>query len=52
DGKLKAIKFLSMQHDASLNKSGMVGLLLKHTVGNFDPLYVVNMLPNDLEIPR
>lgn len=29
-----------------------VGVLLEHTVGNLDPLYIVNMLPNGLEIPR
>lgn len=29
-----------------------MGLLLEHTVGNLDPLYIVNMVPNGLEIPR
>lgn len=29
-----------------------VGVLLEHTVGNLDPLYIVNMVPNGLEIPR
>ena len=27
-------------------------MLLEHTVGNLDPLYIVNMVPNGLEIPR
>lgn len=35
---------------ASIN--GQVGVLLEHTVGNLDPLYIVNMVPNGLEIPR
>ncbi|PHU03773.1 Vacuolar protein sorting-associated protein 41 -like protein [Capsicum chinense] len=57
----EAIEFVSMQHDdelwdelikQSLNKPEMVGVLLEHTVGNLDPLYIVNMLPNGLEIPR
>lgn len=29
-----------------------VGVLLEHTVGNLDPLYIVNIVPNGLEIPR
>lgn len=29
-----------------------VGVLLEHTVGNLDPLYIVNRVPNGLEIPR
>lgn len=29
-----------------------VGVLLEHTVGNPDSLYIVNMVPNGLEIPR
>ncbi|KAJ8551940.1 hypothetical protein K7X08_028383 [Anisodus acutangulus] len=57
----EAIEFVSMQHDdelwdelikQSLNRPEMVGVLLEHTVGNLDPLYIVNMLPNGLEIPR
>lgn len=35
---------------ASIN--GQVGVLLEHTVGNLDPLYIVNIVPNGLEIPR
>ena len=27
-------------------------MLLEHTVGNLDPLYIVNMVPNGIEIPR
>ncbi|XP_019448807.1 PREDICTED: vacuolar protein sorting-associated protein 41 homolog [Lupinus angustifolius] len=27
-------------------------MLLEHTVGNLDPLYIVNKVPNGLEIPR
>jgi hypothetical protein len=27
-------------------------MLLEHTVGNMDPLYIVNMVPDGLEIPR
>ncbi|KAL0436968.1 UNVERIFIED_CONTAM: Vacuolar protein sorting-associated protein 41 [Sesamum radiatum] len=58
---LQAIEFVSMQHDDELweelikqclNKPEMVGVLLEHTVGNLDPLYIVNMVPNGLEIPR
>ncbi|KAK6144303.1 hypothetical protein DH2020_021123 [Rehmannia glutinosa] len=57
----EAIEFASMQHDDELweelikqclNKPEMVGVLLEHTVGNLDPLYIVNMVPNGLEIPR
>ncbi|KAL3335965.1 hypothetical protein AABB24_031943 [Solanum stoloniferum] len=57
----EAIEFVSMQQDdelweelikQSFHKPEMVGVLLEHTVGNLDPLYIVNMLPNDLEIPR
>ncbi|CAI9778370.1 unnamed protein product [Fraxinus pennsylvanica] len=57
----EAIEFVSMQHDDDLweelikqclNKPEMVGVLLEHTVGNLDPLYIVNMVPNGLEIPR
>ena len=29
-----------------------VGVLLEHTVGNLDPLYIVSIVPNGLEIPR
>ncbi|XP_016478552.1 vacuolar protein sorting-associated protein 41 homolog [Nicotiana tabacum] len=57
----EAIEFVSMQQDdelweelikQSFHKPEMVGVLLEHTVGNLDPLYIVNMLPNGLEIPR
>ncbi|KAL8525316.1 hypothetical protein ACS0TY_014805 [Phlomoides rotata] len=57
----EAIEFVSMQHDDELweelikqclNKPEMVGVLLEHTVGNLDPLYIVNMVPHGLEIPR
>ncbi|KAJ9554711.1 hypothetical protein OSB04_009325 [Centaurea solstitialis] len=57
----EAIEFVSMQHDDDLweelirqclNKPEMVGVLLEHTVGNLDPLYIVNIVPNGLEIPR
>ncbi|XP_019199476.1 PREDICTED: vacuolar protein sorting-associated protein 41 homolog isoform X2 [Ipomoea nil] len=57
----EAIEFVNDQHDDELwdelirqclNKAEMVGVLLEHTVGNLDPLYIVNMLPNGLEIPR
>ncbi|KAK4607466.1 hypothetical protein RGQ29_001346 [Quercus rubra] len=50
-----------MQHDDDLweefikqclNKPEMMGVLLEHTVGNPDPLYIVNTVPNGLEIPR
>nr|DAD47157.1 TPA_asm: hypothetical protein HUJ06_017094 [Nelumbo nucifera] len=56
----EAIEFVSMQHDDELweelikqcfNKPEMVGVLLEHTVGNLDPLYIVNMVPNGLRIP-
>jgi hypothetical protein len=29
-----------------------VGMLLEHTVGNLDPLYIVSLVPDGLEIPR
>lgn len=57
----EAIDFVSMQHDDELweelikqciNKPEMVGVLLEHTVGKFDPLYIVNIVPTGLEIPR
>ncbi|XP_047319698.1 vacuolar protein sorting-associated protein 41 homolog [Impatiens glandulifera] len=57
----EAIEFVSMQQDDELweelikqclNKPEMVGVLLEHTVGNLDPLYIVNIVPNGLEIPR
>jgi hypothetical protein len=27
-------------------------MLLEHTVGNLDPLYIVSLVPDGLEIPR
>ncbi|CAH1452513.1 unnamed protein product [Lactuca virosa] len=57
----EAVEFVSMQHDDDLweelirqclDKPEMVGVLLEHTVGNLDPLYIVNIVPNGLEIPR
>ncbi|KAF5744798.1 hypothetical protein HS088_TW07G00378 [Tripterygium wilfordii] len=57
----EAVEFVTMQHDDELweelikqclHKPEMVGMLLEHTVGNLDPLYIVNMVPNGLEIPR
>ncbi|KAL5713390.1 Vacuolar protein sorting-associated protein 41 [Ranunculus cassubicifolius] len=57
----EAIEFVSSQHDDDLweeliqqclNKPEMVGVLLEHTVGNLDPLYIVNLVPNGLVIPR
>ncbi|PPD88885.1 hypothetical protein GOBAR_DD14149 [Gossypium barbadense] len=57
----EAVEFVSMQHDDDLweeliqqclHKPEMVGVLLEHTVGNLDPLYLVNIVPNGLEIPR
>ncbi|XP_024023783.1 vacuolar protein sorting-associated protein 41 homolog [Morus notabilis] len=57
----EAVEFVTMQHDDELweelikqclYKPEMVGMLLEHTVGNLDPLYIVNMVPNGLEIPR
>ncbi|XP_073270278.1 vacuolar protein sorting-associated protein 41 homolog isoform X2 [Primulina huaijiensis] len=57
----EAIEFVSMQNDDELweelikqclNKPEMVGVLLEHTIGNLDPLYIVNRVPNGLEIPR
>ncbi|XP_050378991.1 vacuolar protein sorting-associated protein 41 homolog isoform X2 [Argentina anserina] len=57
----EAVEFVNMQHDDDLweeliqqclHKPEMVGVLLEHTVGNLDPLYIVNMVPNGLEIPR
>ncbi|XXG60295.1 hypothetical protein AAC387_Pa04g2238 [Persea americana] len=57
----EAIEFVTTQHDEELweelikqclRKPEMVGVLLEHTVGNLDPLYIVNMVPNGLRIPR
>ncbi|KAG9442877.1 hypothetical protein H6P81_018731 [Aristolochia fimbriata] len=57
----EAVEFVTMQHDDELweelikqclRKPEMVGMLLEHTVGNLDPLYIVNMVPNGLHIPR
>lgn len=57
----QAIEFVTMQHDdelweelikQSLSNPEMVGMLLEHTVGNLDPLHIVNMIPNGLQIPR
>ncbi|XP_044482383.1 vacuolar protein sorting-associated protein 41 homolog [Mangifera indica] len=57
----EAVEFVNMQHDDELweelikqclHKPEMVGMLLEHTVGNLDPLYIVTMVPNGLEIPR
>ncbi|KAI5575746.1 hypothetical protein BDE02_09G001100 [Populus trichocarpa] len=57
----EAVEFVTMQHDDDLweelirqclHKPEMVGVLLEHTVGNLDPLYIVNMVPNGLEIPQ
>ncbi|KAJ4978891.1 hypothetical protein NE237_009671 [Protea cynaroides] len=56
----EAIEFVAMQHDDELwhelikqclHKPEMVGVLLDHTVGNLDPLYIVKMVPNGLRIP-
>ncbi|OVA17911.1 Clathrin [Macleaya cordata] len=57
----EAVEFVTMQHDDELweelikqclHRPEMVGMLLEHTVGNLDPLYIVNMVPNGLQIPR
>ncbi|PKA65181.1 Vacuolar protein sorting-associated protein 41 like [Apostasia shenzhenica] len=57
----EAVEFVSMQQDDDLwqelikqclRKPEMVGMLLEHTVGNLDPLYIVSMVPNGLRIPR
>ncbi|KAL5213790.1 hypothetical protein ABZP36_002942 [Zizania latifolia] len=57
----EAVEFVMEQHDDELweelirqclQKPEMVGMLLEHTVGNLDPLYIVNLVPDGLEIPR
>ncbi|XP_061345356.1 vacuolar protein sorting-associated protein 41 homolog isoform X2 [Gastrolobium bilobum] len=57
----EAVEFVTMQHDDELweelikqclHKPEMVGILLEHTVGNLDPLYIVSKVPNGMEIPR
>ena len=57
----EAVEFVTMQNDDELweelikqciDKPEMVGMLLEHTVGNLDPLYIVNKVPNGLKIPR
>lgn len=46
--RLRHLLFLS-----SISMSvGQVGNLLEHTVGNLDPLYIVSLVPDGLEIPR
>ncbi|XP_031486112.1 vacuolar protein sorting-associated protein 41 homolog [Nymphaea colorata] len=56
-----AIEFVTLQNDnelweelikQSLSKPEMVAKLLEHTVGNLDPLYIVNMVPQGMLIPR
>ncbi|KAG6474150.1 hypothetical protein ZIOFF_068074 [Zingiber officinale] len=56
-----AVEFVTMQHDDDLweelikqclRKPEMIGMLLEHTVGNLDPLYIVKKVPDGLEIPR
>jgi hypothetical protein len=57
----EAVEFVTEQHDDELweelikqclQKPEMVGMLLEHTVGNLDPLYIVNLVPDGLEIPK
>ncbi|KAG2575638.1 hypothetical protein PVAP13_7KG377500 [Panicum virgatum] len=57
----EAVEFVTDQHDDELweelirqclQKPEMVGMLLEHTVGNLDPLYIVSLVPDGLEIPR
>ncbi|KNA17401.1 hypothetical protein SOVF_080170 [Spinacia oleracea] len=57
----EALEFASMQNDdeiweelikLSTQRPEMVGMLLEHTVGNLDPLHIVNVVPDGLEIPR
>uniref|UniRef100_A0A7N0RCY2 Vacuolar protein sorting-associated protein 41 homolog n=2 Tax=Kalanchoe fedtschenkoi TaxID=63787 RepID=A0A7N0RCY2_KALFE len=57
----EAIEFVSAEQDDELweelikqclNQPEMVGVLLEHTVGNLDPLHIVSMVPNGMEIPR
>ncbi|CAO2813254.1 unnamed protein product [Amaranthus hypochondriacus] len=57
----EALEFASMQNDdeiweelikQSTQRPEMVGMLLEHTVGNLDPLHIVNVVPDGLEIPR
>uniref|UniRef100_A0A804UHM9 Vacuolar protein sorting-associated protein 41-like protein n=1 Tax=Zea mays TaxID=4577 RepID=A0A804UHM9_MAIZE len=57
----EAVEFVTEQHDDELweelirqclQKPEMVGNLLEHTVGNLDPLYIVSLVPDGLEIPR
>ncbi|XP_074574083.1 vacuolar protein sorting-associated protein 41 homolog [Curcuma longa] len=57
----EAVEFVTEQHDDDLwqelikqclQKPEMIGMLLEHTVGNLDPLYIVKKVPDGLEIPR
>nr|CAB3488657.1 unnamed protein product [Digitaria exilis] len=57
----EAVEFVMEQDDDELweelirqclQKPEMVGMLLEHTVGNLDPLYIVSLVPDGLEIPR
>ncbi|XP_057247651.1 vacuolar protein sorting-associated protein 41 homolog isoform X2 [Beta vulgaris subsp. vulgaris] len=57
----EALEFASLQNDDEVweelikqatQRPEMVGMLLEHTVGNLDPLHIVNVVPDGLEIPR
>ncbi|ONK67221.1 uncharacterized protein A4U43_C06F17810 [Asparagus officinalis] len=57
----EAVAIVSNQHDDELweelikqclRKPEMVGMLLEHTIGNLDPLYIVSRVPNGVQIPR
>ncbi|KAH9618528.1 hypothetical protein KSS87_018147 [Heliosperma pusillum] len=57
----EALEFASMQNDddvweelikQSTQRPEMIGRLLEHTVGNLDPLHIVNVVPDGVEIPR
>ncbi|MQL97555.1 hypothetical protein Taro_030246 [Colocasia esculenta] len=43
------LPFLRSSQHYRLDK---IGVLLEHTVGNLDPLYIVRMVPDGLRIPR
>eukprot|EP00249_Psilotum_nudum_P017659 c26429_g1_i1 orf=295-3261(+) len=57
----EAVEFVAAQHDdelweelikQSLSSPEMIGALFEHTVGNIDPLHLINMVPNGICIPR
>ncbi|XP_024534538.1 vacuolar protein sorting-associated protein 41 homolog [Selaginella moellendorffii] len=56
-----AVEFVTSRNDddlwnelinQSLHNPDMIGALLDHTVGNIDPMQVINRIPKDMPVPR